>query len=335
MLTEVQTARNSTTNYFNCRIQTGQEEAVRTVCYSPQKRMNLNQAFLNKSPVKIIGVKQTPSKRFHTREEEFTIAKHAKISPASLSFSFNESFSNQLCTITQALGKDLYETVDVKAKVLKKAENKQVIIKDGEKAKYKSDCLIADETNSVKLVLWEGIIDKIHAGKTYHFKQLKLGIFDDVKYLNTSEATDPQEIDDLQNINLTTPEIKDNTIEGRCIGVQIKRTASCIVCNMTINEAQLESETVTCNNCNMTTLSSICNTKLVAQIVIQTMQEKKILKFTCFNDAISSFLITTDSQMSLSDIPLEDLQKIMLQAGNKKIIADKTTQVISQFLPLH
>lgn len=164
---------------------------------------------------------------------------------------------------------------------------------------------------------------------------MKLGIFDDVKYLNTSEATDPQEIDDLQNINLTTPEIKDNTIEGRCIGAQIKHTASCIVCNMTINEAQLESKTVTGNNCNMTTLSSICNTKLVAQIVIQTMQEKKILKFTCFNDAISSFLITTDSQMSLSDIPLEDLQKIMLQAGNKKIIADKTTQVILQFLPLH
>ena len=103
---------------------------------------------------------------------------------------------------------------------------------------------------------------------------------------------------------------------------------------MTISEAQLESETVTCNNCNITTLSNICNTKLVPQIVIQTMQDKKILKFTCFNDAISSFLKTTDSQMSLSDIPLEDLQKIMLQAGNKKIIADKTTQVISQFLPL-
>ena len=148
MLTEVQTARNSTTNYFNCCIQTGQEEAIRTVCYSPQKRTNLNQAFLNKSAVKIIGVKHTPSKRFHTQEEEFTIAKHAKVSPASLSFSFNESFSNQLCTITQALGKDLYETVDVKAKVLKKAENKQVIIKDDEKAKYKGDCLIHTTSNN-------------------------------------------------------------------------------------------------------------------------------------------------------------------------------------------
>ena len=83
---------------------------------------------------------------------------------------------------------------------------------------------------------------------------MKLGIFDDVKYLITSEATDAQEIDDLQNVNLTTPEINENTIEGRCIGVQIKRTASCIVCNMTISETQLESETVTCNNCNITTL---------------------------------------------------------------------------------
>ena len=171
MLTEVQTARNSTTNYFNCRIQTGQVEAVRTVCYSPQKRTNLNHAFLNRSAVKIVGVKHTPSKRFHTQEEEFTIAKHAKISPAFLSFSFNESFSNQLCTITQALGKDLYESVDVKAKVLKKTENKQVIINDGEKAKYKSDCLIADETNSVKLVLWEGMIDNIplQTLETWHF----------------------------------------------------------------------------------------------------------------------------------------------------------------------
>ena len=68
LLTEVQTARNSTTNYFNCRIQTGQREAVLTVCYSPQKHTNLNQAFLNNSAVKIIGVKHTPSKRFHTQD---------------------------------------------------------------------------------------------------------------------------------------------------------------------------------------------------------------------------------------------------------------------------
>ena len=114
------------------------------------------------------------------------------------------------------------------------SQNKQVIIKYGEKAKYKTDCLIADETNSVKLVLWESIIDKIQAGKTYNFRNLKVSIFDDVKYFNTYELTGPQEIEDLHNINLTTPKIQDNTIESHCIGVLIEHMASCIVCHMTI-----------------------------------------------------------------------------------------------------
>lgn len=56
---------------------------------------------------------------------------------------------------TEALGKDLYETLDIKAKVLKKQE----------KAKCKTYCLIADETNSVKLVLWETKLTKFMQGK--------------------------------------------------------------------------------------------------------------------------------------------------------------------------
>ena len=103
---------------------------------------------------------------------------------------------------------------------------------------------------------------------------------------------------------------------------------------MRITETQLGEETVTCINCNITTLSSVCNTKLFGQLVTQTRHDKKILKFTCFDDAISSFLKSTDCQTSLSDISLQDLKKIVLRAGDRKIIADKTTQVISQFLPL-
>ena len=68
------------------------------------------------------------------------------------------------------------------------------------------------------------------------------------------------------------------------------------------------------------------------------VKRTKILEFfgslVFVPSAFSTFLKGTDSQMLLFDIPLEDLQKIMLQAGNKKIIACKTTQVNSQFLPL-
>ena len=39
--------------------------------------------------------------------------------------------------LTEALGKDLYETLDIKAKVLKKQENKEVLIKDVRKPNVK------------------------------------------------------------------------------------------------------------------------------------------------------------------------------------------------------
>ena len=38
--------------------------------------------------------------------------------------------------------------------------------------------------------------------------------------------------------------------------------------------------------------------KIIGQLVMQTRHDKKILKFTCFNDALSSFLKSTDCQTS-------------------------------------
>jgi len=81
--------KNPRVSYFDCHIQTSDNETVHAVCYSPEKCLNLTQPFQNKSPVKIQGVKPTTSKRFHTTTEEYTISKQAKITP-SLEFEYNE-----------------------------------------------------------------------------------------------------------------------------------------------------------------------------------------------------------------------------------------------------
>ena len=44
LLSTVKTAKNTTTNYLNCNIQTSEDEKVKIVCYSPKKRTNLLQA---------------------------------------------------------------------------------------------------------------------------------------------------------------------------------------------------------------------------------------------------------------------------------------------------
>ena len=37
LLSTVKTAKNTTTNYLNCNIQTSEDEKVKIVCYSPKK----------------------------------------------------------------------------------------------------------------------------------------------------------------------------------------------------------------------------------------------------------------------------------------------------------
>lgn len=55
LLSPVKTALNSTTNYFDCQLQTAEEKTIRLVCYSPKNRTNLQQAYEKHSPVKIVG----------------------------------------------------------------------------------------------------------------------------------------------------------------------------------------------------------------------------------------------------------------------------------------
>ena len=273
LLSDVQSASNSTSSYFDFKIQTSDTEAARAVCYSPKKRVNLQQAYVNKSPIKITGVKKA-TKRYHSGgSDEFTITKNAKIAPCSLPFEYNDEMNNRLCTIEEALSKDVYERVDIKGKVYQKDDVKEkILIK--EKPKYKVDAFIADQTETIKIVLWEDIISKVNIGKTYHFKNLTVRIFDDAKFLNTNEFTIIEEIEDMPDVNFNTPEMQEKILHGRVISALIKRSSSCIVCNASLKEISKEEDEITCDKCGMTTLASACDTKVVAQLVVKTADKK-------------------------------------------------------------
>lgn len=329
----IKTASNAKTNYFDCKFQTSEEAAVRLVCFSPQKRKVLQSAYEKKSPVKIEANLNT-RKRLNTDSEEYTIPKNARVTSSEIEFPFNESLDDNLHTVNQALQANIYKSVDLKVKIITKDENKQVIVKDT-KSKYKCDALVADETDCIKVVLWQNLINKITTGKCYHFKHLTVRIFDDCKFLNTNELTSVEEIHEIQNVKIDAPEIKDNLLMAQVVGVNIKKSASCLACNKTLpteeGEDQGDDQEITCTNCNITTLASFCGTKLVAQIVIKTTNE--LASYTCFNDAIDSFLKNTKCTKSLAEIEITELKQLLLKAGQQRIIVDKTAKIIAQFLP--
>ena len=147
---------------------------------------------------------------------------------------YNKAVASQVSTVEDCLSASLYDKVDIKVKVVTKSENKQPVV-HREKTKYRVECLVADHTESIKLILWEDAIEKVHSSKSYHFQNLTVRIFDDNKYLNTNELTVIDEIDDIHDINLSSPTLEDNLVTAKCAGIDIKKSSSCFVCNSSLD----------------------------------------------------------------------------------------------------
>lgn len=173
----------------------------------------------------------------------------------------------------------------------------------------------------------------MHSGKSYHFQNVTLRRFDDEKYVNTNQSTIIKEIEDITDINLENPQIKNNIISGKIIGVNVKKTTCCVACNKAITcTTESEEDMYTCKNCSMTTLLSLCETKVVGQIVLKT--SKDISTYVTFNDGLLSFLANTKStKLSLSQLDAKTIENLLLKSGNQKMIADKASKIICQFLP--
>ena len=84
----------------------------------------------------------------------------------------------------------------------------------------------------------------------------------------------------------------------------------------------------------MTTLEENCSHNLVAQLMILTAKGK-VQSYTCFNDALQSFLKHQATQTDLTlieTIDLDKLKKLLLTSPAKQMIIDDWTKTITQFL---
>ena len=253
--------------------------------------------------------------------------KKALVDSKNVEFTFNESCASNFKTTKEALLANIFDTVDLKG-ILSKSDKKQPIIINSN-IKYKCDCLVADETGTIKVVLWEEMIEKVQTGKSYHITNLKVRIFDDQKFANTNESTNAHKIEDITNSDREAPEVQENLITGQILTVDLKQTTFCIAYNESLDDNIQQEGMITCPTCKMTTLASVFKTKLMCQVLLKTGD--KMTNYTCFTDAIESFLKFANHERAVNDISKKELTKALLNAGTLQMIADKSTRLISQF----
>ena len=89
----------------------------------------------------------------------------------------------------------------------------------------KTECVIADHTNTIALTLWEDLIAAVDCGKTYKFMNVKIRSFNDIKYLTTTEGTTIHQDQDIYDINMDCEDISLslNISKGKCISAKLSK----------------------------------------------------------------------------------------------------------------
>ena len=159
-LSPILTANNpKKTPYFNLQVQTSSDTSQRVVCYSPEKRPELLNYQQHQSAVILQDGQTSPNKR-NASQMDYTIKKKTKLQSTIVDFQYDVSFANNLAQLSQIAALSPYDTVDVKVKVVTKTEERQKIIVRGNPM-FKSDCIITDGTDSLRLELWESTVAEV------------------------------------------------------------------------------------------------------------------------------------------------------------------------------
>ena len=79
-------------------------------------------------------------------------------------------------------------------------------------------------------------------------------------------------------------------------------------------------------------LSSECPSKHVCTLPIK-LSDDKLQAYTCFNNALQSFLAAIEKSTSLDDITRDELEDLFLNAGTIQMALDNSMHVVDQFLP--
>ena len=213
-VSEVKNASESKRKYFNCIIQSN-KKLVRAVCFSPEKRTELQTLAKTKSPVKMKNYK-----RSNNDNDDLTITKYTKITPvdkAEVEFVYAEELSSSATgkpvNILSILNLAPEQLILVKGKVLKMSGVKIQTTRFGKL--QKQDVIIADSTAHIKLVLWGEYVNTLQLNKTYTLKNVRVKPTRFEHFLNTPKNED---FNAVEATEYTTPVVEyEDEVDTTCM----------------------------------------------------------------------------------------------------------------------
>jgi replication factor A1 len=152
-------------------------------------------------------------------DEEFLLNRSNQLGNFTETEKIRRYLTRKAKTATASSIKDLragMHHVNLKAKILEVEETKHVVTRHGNHASV-AKALIADETGTIKLCLWNGQISSVSAGDTVKIDNAHVSSFRGERLMSLGKKGTLSNVENfkpqVKSINLTTPQdLKNNTL---------------------------------------------------------------------------------------------------------------------------
>ena len=289
--------------YFDFTIQT-ENDVVRGVCFSPEKKNEIEHFTKSKSPVKIKRYSQNTK----YGATNIVIEKNTQLSVTDdLLFKAADLDSgNTVASLTTICHN---QTVTINAKLIKLYGSKRVPTNN----LTKQEGLLTDNTGTIKVVFWESFVNMGEEGKSYEFTNFVYKDDRFGRYIGSArEGSSLVEIDDIKDAldpKVDEPDLAKKDAVMMIIGISsVQKYHSCTGCKKKIENFDETKVAVTCTACNLFQKTSKVSKQWVVKFLVQHKENSNRFQLTAFHAVVSQLMTT----LGLPDDTKEDDLKLSL-----------------------
>jgi hypothetical protein len=334
-VSSVKISRNNY-SYFNFKVQT-EQHVVHGVCFDAQlhtlvKDKELTQQSLKLSNYTLKHSISSPSSK------SIVLNRRSKVEPIECTFNFvscisESDNSNNTHKISHIQDINDYTSVTVYGQVAILREAESITLSN--KVIKKMECKIADETDSIRLIVWAEHIDSVKHQQFYCLEKVTVRTFQSKKYLSIGVQTTITETSPMSNIvdsffqNIETHRsIQVLSINGI---TAISKYALCISCNKKLSD--LQSNIKKCEVCGMMQRVLPENTK---QFSVSIFVREENLTLTLFNDPLQQLLTIyqhqSDNNIVLQEVSDQELTEAILGVSDITIVYDIDSKIVQHIV---
>ena len=323
-LSPVKDTINKRAKFFDFKVQL-REQIVRGVCFSPEKKEKLKQFQKCKSPIKIRKYGQ--NHKYGARNIVIDKRTQVILSAGPLSFACVDLDSDKSIGSLKKVAPN--QTVTIKGKVVSLYGRKKISGKN----LSKQEGMIADSSDTIKVVLWESFIDSVEEGKTYEFinftyKVDKYGI-----YIGSSRnGSCVKEVEGVEGpvaeCVVDERELAEREIECTVLGVSdATKYYSCRNCKKKIES---DGKLGHCS-CGMSQKISAANIQWVVKLFVEE-SEGKAFHLTAFHAAVRQLMAKCGRKSLLNEMSPLELKTFLLSLDEIKVVYNCTNNSIKEVL---